>query len=111
MVTPCSVDGCDDPAIARGLCLRHYQRLRRTGDPEGSTARGAATAPTDASPPDPESWRLNAEFHDAQEALANDPRYRDDPSHAWEPPSSRFPNRDGVRRPPLVTSPAAREAT
>ena len=29
----CSVDDCDDPAIARGWCGKHYQRWRKTGDP------------------------------------------------------------------------------
>lgn len=27
----CAVDGCDRPAVARGLCWRHYKRWQRTG--------------------------------------------------------------------------------
>jgi hypothetical protein len=29
----CSVDGCDRPTLARGLCNKHYQRWRSNGDP------------------------------------------------------------------------------
>lgn len=27
----CSEDGCEDPALARGLCRRHYQRRWNSG--------------------------------------------------------------------------------
>jgi hypothetical protein len=29
----CSIDGCTGKFVARGLCDRHYRRLRRHGDP------------------------------------------------------------------------------
>lgn len=29
----CTVDGCDSRAIARGWCVKHYQRWQRTGSP------------------------------------------------------------------------------
>lgn len=29
----CSIDGCNQPHMARGLCMRHWKRLRRHGDP------------------------------------------------------------------------------
>src|SRR3954447_25411761 len=29
----CSIDGCDGAVLAKGLCGKHYMRLRRTGDP------------------------------------------------------------------------------
>jgi HNH endonuclease len=30
---PCSVDGCERPALARGWCSMHWQRWRSTGNP------------------------------------------------------------------------------
>lgn len=32
--SPCSVDGCESPAKARGWCDKHYRRWKRLGDPE-----------------------------------------------------------------------------
>lgn len=29
----CSLNGCDKPHYAKGLCNGHYQRAKRTGDP------------------------------------------------------------------------------
>jgi hypothetical protein len=29
----CGVDGCQEPARSRGMCLTHYGRFRRYGDP------------------------------------------------------------------------------
>lgn len=34
----CSVDGCERPSNARGLCKGHAQRFRRTGSPGGPIA-------------------------------------------------------------------------
>jgi len=31
MKEPCSAPGCDRPAKAKGYCMRHYARIRRTG--------------------------------------------------------------------------------
>lgn len=31
----CSIDGCENPHLARGWCGTHYTRWRRTGDPGG----------------------------------------------------------------------------
>src|SRR5438067_523459 len=33
MVKPCNVEGCNGVANHRGMCGKHYQRLRRHGDP------------------------------------------------------------------------------
>ncbi|RME29417.1 MAG: hypothetical protein D6806_01415 [Deltaproteobacteria bacterium] len=44
-VKPCSVEGCDQPARAKGLCSRHYQRQRyaeRRKEGAG-TVRGTGT--------------------------------------------------------------------
>lgn len=38
----CSIEGCDRGVLARGLCLPHYQRLKRYGDP---TAGGPMKTP------------------------------------------------------------------
>lgn len=29
----CSIEGCDMPHLARGMCSRHYEKWRRHGDP------------------------------------------------------------------------------
>jgi hypothetical protein len=36
----CSVTGCGNAAFAKGLCQKHYARVRRHGDPEGLGERG-----------------------------------------------------------------------
>jgi len=33
MRPPCSVDGCGRTNVAKGLCLMHYKRMRKWGDP------------------------------------------------------------------------------
>jgi len=38
-VTLCKVDGCELPPRAKGLCDKHYQRLRHRGDPVNGTRR------------------------------------------------------------------------
>lgn len=35
----CSVDDCPKPARTRGLCVAHYHRLQRYGDPLGGSQR------------------------------------------------------------------------
>ena len=35
----CSVEGCDCQTEARGLCCKHYARLRATGNPERTLVR------------------------------------------------------------------------
>lgn len=41
----CRVDGCTTRTKARGLCHKHYQRWRKTGDPlGGKTPKGAIPA-------------------------------------------------------------------
>lgn len=39
-VARCRIGGCDSPRKARGLCATHYQRQRRTGDPNTVRAPG-----------------------------------------------------------------------
>jgi hypothetical protein len=36
----CWVAGCGSKAFAKGLCQRHYTRLRKSGDPEKVGTRG-----------------------------------------------------------------------
>jgi hypothetical protein len=33
MIKTCAIEGCDAPLIARGWCVKHYQRWRSNGDP------------------------------------------------------------------------------
>lgn len=40
IISACSIEGCESPALARGWCDMHYRRWRRTGDPL-STLRGS----------------------------------------------------------------------
>lgn len=41
----CSVENCGKPAKRRGLCIKHYKRLLRHGDPTaGRTERGSVFA-------------------------------------------------------------------
>lgn len=43
----CSIDGCQDPVLARGWCGKHYSRWKRTGDPQqlASRLKGDPNAP------------------------------------------------------------------
>jgi len=41
----CSVNGCDRQPKAKGLCAMHYQRLKRTSDPEKVRRAGRRTDP------------------------------------------------------------------
>ena len=36
----CSIAGCGNAAFARGLCQKHYKRVRNHGDPEKVGNRG-----------------------------------------------------------------------
>lgn len=40
MATPCTFPDCQAKAVAKGLCAKHYMRLRRHGDPAKVNARG-----------------------------------------------------------------------
>ncbi|OBI53596.1 hypothetical protein [Mycobacterium sp. E787] len=44
-VTPCSVDSCQRQVKAKGLCEKHYRRMRRTGDPNQVRKPGPAPDP------------------------------------------------------------------
>lgn len=39
MAQLCSVENCETKTVGRGLCSRHYQRLRNTGSPTGSSKK------------------------------------------------------------------------
>lgn len=39
---PCAVKGCEDAAVTRGWCGRHYQRWQEYGDPEAPMRRARA---------------------------------------------------------------------
>lgn len=32
-MTKCCIDGCEKTSVAKGMCITHYQRLRRNGSP------------------------------------------------------------------------------
>ena len=40
MTKPCTFSGCKAKAVGKGLCAKHYMRLRRHGDPGKVNARG-----------------------------------------------------------------------
>jgi hypothetical protein len=44
----CSVDGCERPVQARGLCPRHYRRLMRTGTRSHGSPRPGPQKPPEA---------------------------------------------------------------
>lgn len=44
----CSVEGCERAPTGRGWCHKHYERWRRTGDPEGTTRKPKPPPPTRA---------------------------------------------------------------
>src|SRR5690625_557323 len=33
----CQIDGCDSPVTVGGMCAKHYQRVRKYGDPHYSS--------------------------------------------------------------------------
>ena len=41
----CKISGCRTPAIAQGLCAKHYMRQRRTGDPTAKRKPGPKSKP------------------------------------------------------------------
>jgi hypothetical protein len=36
----CKIEGCDAKPVAKGLCLKHYMRERRTGHATATHKRG-----------------------------------------------------------------------
>lgn len=48
----CSVEGCPDPADARGWCKSHYNRWKRHGDPLGGKGYRGRRKPSSCSVPD-----------------------------------------------------------
>jgi len=45
-VYSCTIDGCARPAVSRGYCKRHYERLRINGDPLRLRRKGPKPTPT-----------------------------------------------------------------
>jgi uncharacterized protein involved in exopolysaccharide biosynthesis len=41
----CSIQGCPNKAVVRGLCRMHYMRARRTGDATRTRQRGPKPKP------------------------------------------------------------------
>src|SRR5262245_10768530 len=42
-MTTCTIPGCTAPVLAKGLCTKHYNRVRRTGD--AATVKPAGRKP------------------------------------------------------------------
>lgn len=47
-MAPCTIDGCERPRKARGLCATHYMRQRRHGDTSTVKASGRPRGPARA---------------------------------------------------------------
>jgi hypothetical protein len=39
----CAIEGCESSAVAKGLCTKHYARLRRTDNPNVTRRAGPKT--------------------------------------------------------------------
>lgn len=82
----CSVDGCDRPRLARGLCNRHYLRWKTYGSPLGGGPE-VKRAPAGA----PERWLRDHLLHDGAGCLiypfARTPngyaKFGDGGAHRW----------------------------
>lgn len=72
----CSIDGCNRPFVARGVCELHYRRILRHGDPFGGKRRRPG-------PP------IGASVADRFEFFL--PSHRD-PLGCWVWQGARFPN-------------------
>jgi transposase-like protein len=44
-MSKCTIKGCANEAVARGLCAKHYMRQRRRGDPEAAFPPGRQPKP------------------------------------------------------------------
>lgn len=61
---PCTVEGCESRAKGHGLCGKHYQRWRRSGDPRGMLATERGTPWKDRYTVTPSGcWEWNGARH------------------------------------------------
>lgn len=101
--TKCRVDDCNTPAKARGLCMKHYARVRRTGDPTPKDPSGwTAAANGDALRRENERlrWQVDAlriALRDAQAQAAIKPTHepKEGTRDPAPPASRRGPRRSG----------------
>ena len=72
----CIIDGCDRKPVAKGLCAKHYMRVRRAGDPNQVRKPGRKRDPALALLSEGRSRRSAARFLQAvrwlQETGADD---------------------------------------
>jgi hypothetical protein len=65
----CKLEGCKGKVFVKGLCAKHYMRMRRTGDPNRTRKRGPK--PSIFSNAFPElSPRTNARYSKAMSLLS-----------------------------------------
>lgn len=91
----CTIEGCADPARARGWCKKHYERWRKHGDPAWVRPQRACSAEGCSDPARSREW---CDVHYMRWRRTGDanqpPKYivRDNETRYWSKVDKRGPN-------------------